>query len=95
MALRFATMPGVFRPMSGSIERASAAIRAAVILGIALTAGCGVPSVTNVTPERIVTGEFSFAYTSPNRLPQNAISRRKIETFPQTTSAQMISVQAK
>jgi DNA-binding beta-propeller fold protein YncE len=59
MALRFTTMPGVFRQRNGSIERVSAAIRAAVILAIMLTAGCGVPSVTNVTPERVVTGEAS------------------------------------
>lgn len=59
MVLSFTRMPSVFRQMNGSIERVSAAIRAAVILAIALTAGCGVPAVTNVTPERVVTGEAS------------------------------------
>jgi hypothetical protein len=57
--LRFTSMRGVFRQKNGSNERVSAAIRAAVILAITLTAGCGVPSVTNVTPERVVTGEAS------------------------------------
>ena len=59
MALRFRTMPDIFRRMDDPIGRVSAAIRAAVILAITLTAGCGVPSVTNVTPERVVTGEAS------------------------------------
>ena len=38
MVLSFTRMPGVFRQMNGSIERVSAAIRAAVIVAIALTA---------------------------------------------------------
>src|ERR1700752_2465801 len=59
MALRFSPVPGAFRLMNGSNKRVSAAIRAAVILAITLTAGCSVPSVTNVTPERVVTGEAS------------------------------------
>jgi len=59
MALRFTTMCGFFKRRNGSIGRASAAIRTAVILAIALTAGCSVPSVTNVTPERVATGEAS------------------------------------
>src|SRR5271169_5241836 len=52
-------MPDIFRRMDGPIGRVSAAIRAVIILAITLTAGCGVPSVTNVTPERVVTGEAS------------------------------------
>jgi DNA-binding beta-propeller fold protein YncE len=59
MALRFTTMPDIFTRMEGPIGRVSAAIRASVILAVTLTAGCGVPSVTNVTPERVVTGEAS------------------------------------
>ena len=45
--------------MNCLVGRASAAIQAAAILAITLTAGCSVPSVTNVTPERVVTGEAS------------------------------------
>src|ERR1700733_14011822 len=41
----------------GSVGQASAAIRAATILAIVSTVGCGVPAVTNVTPERIASGE--------------------------------------
>src|SRR5271155_3989232 len=47
-----------FGRMIGSVGQASAVIRAAAILAIMLTAGCGVPAVTNVTPERIATGEI-------------------------------------
>ena len=59
MALRFTTMLRVSRRMNDFIEQVSATIRAAAIIAITLIAGCGVPSVTNVTPERLATGEAS------------------------------------
>src|SRR5215469_16042910 len=45
--------------MNGLIGRIPAAFLAAELLSIALIAGCSVPSVTNVTPERVMTGEAS------------------------------------
>jgi 6-phosphogluconolactonase (cycloisomerase 2 family) len=42
----------------GAVGQASAEIRTAALLAIVLMAGCGVPAVTNVTPERIATGEI-------------------------------------
>jgi hypothetical protein len=59
MALRFTKMPGVFRPMNGLVVRAWTAIREVIILAITLIAVCNVPSITNVTPERVATGEAS------------------------------------
>jgi hypothetical protein len=63
MALRSTPMPGVFTRMNGSIRRVAATIQAAAIIAMALIVGCGVPSVTNVTPERLATGDPEVANT--------------------------------
>ena len=55
-------MPGIFRGMNGS--RSIGGDPSGGNSAITLTAGCGVPSVTNITPERIVTGEATVAVGS-------------------------------
>src|SRR5215472_7202471 len=45
--------------MSNSVGRTSRAVIATEVLLLALLAGCSVPSVTNVTPERLMSGQPS------------------------------------